>query len=59
MYRTVRELRQSELEELKEAIFWEHPEVAKDWMPWEIPNEVVYRFFDGISFVEEDFWCNI
>ena len=59
MYRTVEQLTQPELDELKEDIFWNHPKVAGDNYPWEIPNDVVFRFFEGIDFVEEDFFCNV
>ena len=25
----------------------------------DIPDELVYELYDGISFVPEDFWCNV
>ncbi len=63
MYRTVYDLNRAEIEELKDAYFWSDEtdeEILGDISaPWEIPDEVIYEHFDGISFVEEDFFCNI
>lgn len=28
-------------------------------LPEDIPVSIVKRFFEGYSFVEEDFWCNM
>jgi hypothetical protein len=27
--------------------------------PDDITDKIVYEMYDGISFVEEDFWCNV
>ena len=62
MYRTVYDLNRAEIEELKDAYFWSDEsdeEILGDISaPWEIPDEVIYEHFSGISFVDEDFFCN-
>jgi hypothetical protein len=63
MYRTVYDLTREELDELKDALFWsdETDEEILEGIDysWQIPDEAVLRHFDGISFVDEDFFCNI
>lgn len=54
---TVQELNKDELEELKWAYFYEEPNDFD--YPNEIPNEVIFEHFGHISFVEEDFSCNL
>ena len=67
----VTELTHEEISELKESLYWAYanedsmlydPNAEKLLAgiedPNEIPNEMIYEYFDGISFVEEDFFCN-
>lgn len=57
----VRELNQNQLNELKVRYIFEHDpnpswgdvEFAKN-----VPNEVIFKEYDGIYFVEEDFFCS-
>lgn len=71
---TVFELNENEFDELKYNLFYdynnivefnynlndEEKEIVKcaDY-PVDIPNEIVYAVFGGISFVKEDFGCNV
>lgn len=63
MYRTVYELNKDELNELRDAMFWgvdnSFLEENNINYPWEITNEMLYNHFGGISFVDEDFMCNV
>lgn len=56
-------MNKAEMEELKDAFFWSNDvdeEILGDIdAPWKIPDEVIYEHFDDISFVDEDFFCNI
>lgn len=74
MYRSVYNLTAEELDELRSALFWHDPD-GGDWYddlseeskaivdnaawPDEIPDRILFETFDGIDFVEEDFFCNI
>ena len=45
------------LEHLADELYFDELETLdKCDYPFEIPNEIVYKLYDGISFVEEDFW---
>ena len=68
----VRELKADEITELKEELYWSYANedsmlydpnaeklVADIGYPNEIPNEMIYEYFDGIDFVEGDFFCHI
>ena len=60
--KTVYELNQDELDELRESYLCELRELndTSDFsFGEEIPMEVVIKHYDGTHFVEEDFWCNI
>lgn len=59
--KTVYELNQDELEELRESYLCELQEMDDNSFTnaEQIPMEVVIKHYDGIHFVEEDFWCNI
>lgn len=62
MYHTVYELTVNEFEELRESYFWQLQETddADHFdSPDDIPDDVIFDHYDGISFVEEDFFCNI
>lgn len=60
---TVRELNTSQLEELKTTYFYSHLDDDRSGQcggydcPWEVPDEVIFECYDGIDFVEEDFFC--
>lgn len=63
MYRTVYDLNKVELDELRDDMFWF---VSDDFLAknnveyfWQITDEMIYNHFGGISFVDEDFMCNI
>lgn len=63
MYRTVQNLTRDELDELKETYFWqlmdENPEILGDiTSAAEIPDNVIFEHYDGICFVDDDFFCN-
>lgn len=63
-YRNVTELNQDELNELKEDYLFrikcdEEVSYSEIIMAHEIPNEVIFKEYEGISFVEEDFSCNL
>lgn len=60
--RTVHELNQDELEELRESYFCEIEEAnggVTSISVNEIPMEDVINHYDGIHFVEDDFFCNL
>lgn len=53
----VTELNQDQLEELKQTYLYQE---ENDYMfAYEIPNEVIFKHYAHISFVEEDFASNI
>lgn len=67
---TVRELNREQLDELKNNLFWnldgeqygDLTEEEKEFIlnaihPNEIPDELVLKNYDGIYFVEDDFFC--
>ena len=64
--KTVHELNNNELNELRSRWFMEHiddgslQEVAgKDAIEEDKPMDIVKIYYEGTFFVEEDFWCNI
>ena len=64
MYRTVTELTHDEINELKEAyfaeLFYSDEDVLGDDITCgdDIPDAVIFEHYNGIDFVEEDFFCN-
>lgn len=60
-HRSVDELKQEEFEELRVAYFYSLQDsgVNKYETADEIPDDEVKKNYEGISFVEEDFWCNL
>ena len=57
--KAVTELTQDELQDLKWNYFYDD-EVSHDFdYPYQIPNEIIFKHFAHISFVEEDFSCNV
>ena len=65
-YKTVYDLTDNEFEELKQTYFWQlidddpdGEEVLGDITSWEeLPDDVIREHYDGICFVEDDFFCN-
>jgi hypothetical protein len=55
--KSVTDLDENELEELKWSYFYDEPNDFD--YPHEIPNEILFEHFGHISFVEEDFSSNI
>lgn len=66
----VRELNRKQLDELKNNLFWnltgteygDITDVEKEFIlnashPNDIPDELVFKNYDGIHFVEDDFFC--
>lgn len=67
---TVRELSRAQLDELKNNLYWnldgeqygdltdeEKKFILDTTHPNDIPDELVFKKYDGIYFVEEDFFC--
>lgn len=62
MYRDVFDLSKDELDELRETYYWQLVDTGEDEGidgPEDIPDDVLFDHYAGISFVEEDFFCNI
>ena len=68
MYFPVTDCTSAELAELKEAYYWmlvdfgETDVLPKDINPFTtnlIPNDIIFREYEGYAFVDEDFFCNI
>lgn len=65
-YKTVYDLTDDEFDELKQTYFWQlmyddpdGEEVLGDITSWEeLPDDVIREHYDGICFVEDDFFCN-
>jgi hypothetical protein len=63
--RTVDELTQDELEELRESYFYQLEDTDNEVLGDNItsaemiPMENIIAHYEGISFTEEDFFCNI
>ena len=66
----VTELNHDELYQLKQELYYmtdvlpnltaERLVTIKDAeYPEDIPDQIVYEAYDGIYFVEDDFWCNV
>lgn len=52
----VRELTRDQLEELKETYLWE---TENDYVfAREIPDSVIFEYYDGICFVDDDFFSS-
>lgn len=69
MYRSVYELNNEELNELRESYYYQLYECDDDVLKLEdgtiiecaedISMNVIYEHYNGISFTEDDFWCNL
>ena len=58
---TVRELNKSQLEELKRYYVCEtmdNPSWNQIVNASDISNETIFNYYDGIDFVEDDFFCS-
>ena len=56
--KSVQELNENELEELRSVSFLEIENHIFENIE-DIPNEYLFKFYQGLSFVEEDFFCNL
>ena len=65
VYKTVYELTREQLEELKSDYFWgeDTAHIPKfnsiglpALFPGDIPDEVIFEYYDGISFTNDDFF---
>jgi hypothetical protein len=59
-YKTVKELSEDELDELRDKVYWimlEAGEVSVDDFD-SVTNEMLYEQYEGINFVYDDFFCN-
>lgn len=68
---TVYELSREQLNELKENYFWSDdyiPCCYKHWntgdyvpvlFPHDIPDDIIFNIYDGITFVNDDFCCSM
>lgn len=63
MYKMVQDLSRDELNELKSSFFYqdETQDINEGTFstPEDIPDKIIFEHYDGICFVEEDFFCNI
>ena len=64
VYRSVHELTDDELAELKGNYYWELMDLNDEdsdyfTCPEDIPDDVIFEHYSGICFVEDDFFCNI
>ena len=57
--KAVTELTQDELQELKWNYFYDDEVNHNFDFPYQIPNETIFEHFAHISFVLEDFSCNV
>lgn len=66
MYMTVYDLSPDQLDELKSAYFWSDDTQETIYggdglpvlFPGDIPDDVIYREYDGTLFVNDDFACS-
>lgn len=57
--KSVHELNQNELEELRGNYFY-NEEIQHDFQDvFEVKNNVLFEYYEAVSFVEEDFFSNI
>lgn len=66
----VTELNSNELYQLKQELYYmeeilpnlttERLDAIRDAdIPDNIPDQIVYEMYEGVDFVEDDFWCNV
>lgn len=57
--KTVHELNRNELEELRNSYFY-NEDIKHDFEDvFEIPDKVLFEYYETVGFVEEDFFCNL
>ena len=63
MYKMVQDSSRDELNELKSSFFYqdETQDINEGTFstPEDIPDKIIFEHYDGVCFVEEDFFCNI
>lgn len=63
MCKMVQDLSRDELNELKSSFFYqdETQDINEGTFstPEDIPDKIIFEHYDGVCFVEEDFFCNI
>lgn len=63
MYRVVQDLTHDELDELKLCYLsvLENDTEYPAWLPdpEDISDEVLFEYYDGVLFTEDDFFCNL
>lgn len=63
MYRVVQDLTHDELDELKLSYLsvLENDTEYPAWLPdpEDISDEVLFGYYDGVLFTDDDFWCNL
>ena len=62
MYKTVYDLSDDEIAELKDSFFWQ--DETQDVLEGaytssdQIPNDIIFEHYGMVRFVDEDFFCN-
>ena len=51
------ELTLDQLEELRDALYWQWLDEGKIYADYEVTDQEVYDEFSGILFVNDDFFC--
>lgn len=64
MYKSVYDLSPTEMEELRQSYFYqlqnESPEILQGITdPEQIPDDIIQEHYSGVSFVDDDFFCNM
>lgn len=63
MGKMIQDLSRDELNELKSSFFYqdETQDINEGTFstPEDIPDKIIFEHYDGVCFVEEDFFCNI
>lgn len=63
MYKSVYDLSPAEMEELKQSFFYqdETQDIIQGAFdcPEQIPDEIILEHYSGVSFVDDDFFCNM
>lgn len=60
--KTVYDLSREELDELKAAHYdqLQYTDEPNEFLCYdEIPDDIIFHHYEGISFVDEDFFCNL
>ena len=63
IYKTVYDLNRDELNELKNSFYWqdETQDILENAFTSqeEIPDYIIFEHYDGLCFVDDDFYCNV